>query len=188
MRGGVALLAVGLAACGGTPDQTRAPPSPAASSAPLDAAAPSVAGRLAAKVSGLRGDVSGLSSRETDTAVILTLAADTLFAFDRAELTPEAAANLGKVADAIRAGGAGNVAITGYTDAKGTPAYNQTLSERRARAVADWMAGQAGVRLRQFVVTGRGEADPVAANTRADGSDSPEGRARNRRVEISIPK
>lgn len=162
-----------------------APPSPIAAPAVPQAPAGE---RLTAKVSGLTGDVGGFERRETDTRVILALATDTLFAFDRAELGPNAAANLLKVADGIRAGGAGDVTITGFTDAKGEPPYNQALSQRRAQAVADWMAEQPGVRLRRFVVVGRGEAEPVAPNTRPDGGDDPDGRARNRRVEVSIPK
>lgn len=191
MRIGVVLLAMLVAGCGQAPDRQTTPAAPATSAPPAAAApvaADTTAGALVGKVSSLHGDVSGLTARETDSALILSLAADTLFDFDRAKLTPAAATNLGKVADAIRSGGAGDVTITGYTDAKGTPAYNQGLSERRAQAVADWMAGQPGVRLRKFVVTGRGEADPVAPNTHADGSDDPADRSRNRRVEVSIPK
>lgn len=189
MRAWPVAPAILLAGCGQAPDRQATPAPTTTAAAPVVAARATPApGVLTGKVSSLRGDVSGLSARETDTALILSLAADTLFDFDRADLTPAAATNLGKVADAIRAGGTGEVTITGYTDAKGTPGYNQRLSDRRAQAVADWMATQAGVRLRHFVVRGRGAADPVAPNTRPDGSDSPEGRSRNRRVEVSIPK
>lgn len=189
MRAWLVMPAMLVAGCGQAPDRQAAPaPSPTAVAPVAEPRPVAATGVLTGKVSSLRGDVSGLSARETDTALILSLAADTLFDFDHADLTPDAAVNLGKVADAIRAGAAGAVTITGFTDAKGTPAYNQDLSERRAQAVADWMAAQAGVRLRHFIVTGRGAADPVAPNTQADGSDSPEGRARNRRVEVSIPR
>lgn len=183
--------AVLLTACGRTPARDGPTSAPTPAALPVAAIGAGPIGRetaLSAKVGGLRADVSGLERRETATHVVLVLAADTLFAFDRADLSPDAQANLGKVADAIRAGGPGGVVITGYTDAKGSPAYNQALSKRRAQAVANWMATQVGVRLRRLTVTGKGEADPVEANSRPDGSDNPEGRARNRRVEVSIPK
>lgn len=158
--------------------------------APAPAANPALPppSQLHGAVSGLSAGVSGLERRVTDSTVVLSLAADTLFEFDRADLDPDATANLQLVADAIRAGAPGGIEIHGYTDSKGGDAYNQALSARRAEAVAAWMRQQVGVRLRAFAVDGRGEADPVAPNSRPDGSDSPEGRARNRRVEIVIPR
>ena len=54
--------------------------------------------------------------------------------------------------------------------------------------MAGWLRGQAGLGDRSFTVRGLGEADPVAANTAPDGSDDPQGRARNRRVAIDIPR
>lgn len=78
------------------------------------------------------------------------------------------------------------VAIEGYTDSKGTPAFNLDLSRGRAIAVQKAIAKQ--VHGPTFAAVGRGEANPVASNTTEDGSDSPRGRALNRRVEILIPK
>lgn len=138
--------------------------------------------------SNLTGQVSGFAVTVTDTSTIVELAADTLFAFDKADLAPEAQGNLTKTADLIRKGGAGAVAITGYTDAKGTDDYNLDLSQRRAAAVAGWLKTQPGLADRSFTTTGKGKADPVAPNARPDGSDDPDGRARNRRVVVTIPK
>lgn len=187
----VAVLAA-LAGC----DRAAAPPASVANtSVETTAPAPApVANRLPTgeqvrgTVSSLTGTISGFARRETDTQVIIDVAADTLFEFDKAELTPAAQDNLAKVADAIRAGAPGPIEIIGHTDSKGDPLYNQSLSERRAQAVATWMGQQVGMRLRQFIVGGKGEDEPVATNTRPDGSDDPAGRARNRRVEIRIPK
>jgi len=69
--------------------------------------------------------------------------------------------------------------VYGHTDSTGSDAYNQTLSENRARVVADYLAdkGVAAARIRS---TGFGKTQPVASN------DTPEGRAANRRVEIKI--
>ena len=81
----------------------------------------------------------------------------------------------------------GPITIVGHTDSRGDDAYNLRLSRARAQAVADWFGGQVGIRTRAFQVSGRGETAPIAANVRPDGSDDPESRARNRRVEVVIP-
>ena len=69
--------------------------------------------------------------------------------------------------------------VYGHTDATGTDVYNQTLSENRARVVADYLASK-GVNPARVRSTGFGKTQPVATN------DTPEGRAANRRVEIKI--
>ncbi|HYA93444.1 MAG TPA: OmpA family protein [Thermodesulfobacteriota bacterium] len=73
-----------------------------------------------------------------------------------------------------------NIRLDGYTDSSGTDAYNISLSERRAVAVKDYLIKEAGVSSPKIRVVGHGKADPVADNKTA------EGRAKNRRVEISI--
>ena len=78
--------------------------------------------------------------------------------------------------------------IDGHTDGKGTDAYNNALSERRAAAVKTWLTANAqdGARRRDPRL---GESrSPVAHNTKPDGSDDPEGRAKNRRVQIIVRK
>jgi outer membrane protein OmpA-like peptidoglycan-associated protein len=118
---------------------------------------------------------------------IVELPSDVLFAFDSADLRPEAVASLREVADEIRGAPAGAIVIVGHTDSKGSDTYNLDLSTRRAQAVRDWMGEQVGVRQRDFEVSGAGEGDPVMPNVNPDGSDSEEGRSRNRRVEVVIP-
>jgi outer membrane protein OmpA-like peptidoglycan-associated protein len=105
--------------------EAAASPSPAAT---LKATGASLRG----EVSGLSGDTSGLTTRVTDFGTVVELPTDTLFAFDKADLSPDAEANLAKAAELIRQAPSGPIAITGHTDAKGDDAYNQTLSERRA--------------------------------------------------------
>jgi outer membrane protein OmpA-like peptidoglycan-associated protein len=77
------------------------------------------------------------------------------------------------------------VMIEGHTDGKGTESYNQGLSERRAGAVRTALVGR-GLEGRQLIVRGFGKSRPVAANERPDGSDDPDGRQKNRRVEVVI--
>lgn len=143
--------------------------------------------RLTASVSNLRGEVSGLNSRITDTGTIVELPSDALFEFDSAELGPEAENLLRKALPAVRQAPSGPLGFVGHTDSKGEDAYNQALSERRAQAVADWFAQHPGIRQRERNVSGQGEAKPIAPNARPDGSDDPAGRARNRRVELVLP-
>ncbi|MCL2668889.1 MAG: OmpA family protein, partial [Micrococcales bacterium] len=75
--------------------------------------------------------------------------------------------------------------VEGHTDSISDDAFNQTLSENRAGAVAAALRGQ-GVTT-QLDVVGYGKTRPVAPNTNADGSDNPAGRQLNRRVEVFIP-
>ena len=106
-----------------------------------------------------------------------------LFDFDKATLRPDGEASLVKTADLIASYPDAPLAVQGHSDGKGSQAYNLPLSERRARAVADWLKERTG---RTPEAKDYGELKPVDANTRADGSDNPEGRQRNRRVEIVI--
>ena len=72
------------------------------------------------------------------------------------------------------------IVVAGHTDNSGNSALNQTLSQKRAAAVRDWMRDTGDVPESCFAVQGYGESRPVATN------DTPEGRALNRRVEISL--
>jgi flagellar motor protein MotB len=82
----------------------------------------------------------------------------------------------------------GKVRIEGHTDSKGSDAYNQRLSGQRANAVRDWLVEKEGLKQVKFVTRGFGEVKPVVPNTKLDGSDDPEGRQKNRRVEIIVGK
>ena len=114
---------------------------------------------------------------------MIRLPSDVLFAFGSAELTPAAKQALAAVDDEIGSGGTGMVTIEGHTDAIGGDADNQGLSERRAAAVRAALEPALGSGF-QYSSVGFGETKPVAPNTRPDGSDDPDGRALNRRVEI----
>lgn len=143
---------------------------------------------LKGAASGLKGLVSDFQVRRTATETVAILAADTLFAFDSATISPGAVDNLRRTADLVRQGGGGAIKVVGHTDGRGDDAYNDQLSRRRAQAVADWLRGDGGHAERSFEVEGRGKHEPAAPNAKPDGSDDPEGRARNRRVEVVIPR
>ncbi|NJR77813.1 OmpA family protein [Sphingomonas corticis] len=180
-----------LAGCGGGGSSPPTPaPTASATSAPAPAATRGIGtvSGLTGQTSALTGTISGFAVEKTDFGTRVALAADTLFDFDKATLTPAAEENLRRAADAVRGGGAGTVTINGYTDAKGEDVYNLDLSKRRAEAVAAWLRAQPGLGGRDYQAVGLGENDPVAPNEAADGSDDPAGRARNRRVTIDIPR
>jgi outer membrane protein OmpA-like peptidoglycan-associated protein len=134
------------------------------------------------------GRVQDLDIKETPTEVRIELAADVLFDFDKAVLLPKAQQTLEKAAQILRDRAKGVVRIDGYTDAKGSDAYNQKLSERRAEAVKVWFVKQGKIRNVKFETQGFGAKNPVAPNTKPDGSDNPDGRQKNRRVEITFQK
>jgi outer membrane protein OmpA-like peptidoglycan-associated protein len=139
------------------------------------------------KVEDYGSKVADLRVKETATEVRIELAADVLFEFDQATLRPAAEETLSKAADMIRDRAAGVVRIEGHTDSKGDNAYNQRLSQRRADSVRQWFVSH-NLGDRKFVVSGFGETRPVAPNDKPDGADDPEGRQRNRRVEIVVAK
>jgi outer membrane protein OmpA-like peptidoglycan-associated protein len=111
--------------------------------------------------------------------------ADTLFEFDKAILAADAGKTLGELGPLLQKVGRHPIVIEGHTDAIGTDAYNDELSEKRAAAVRSWLAAN-GILPADTPIKGYGKRKPVAANKKPDGSDNPDGRALNRRVEVVV--
>ena len=143
---------------------------------------------LVFKVQDLGGKVQDLQVKETDQEIRIELAADVLFDFDKADLRPAAQTTLHQAAGIIQDKAKGAIRIEGHTDSKGNDAYNQKLSERRAASVKAWFIDKEGLGNKQFTTQGFGAKKPVAPNTKPDGSDDPDGRQKNRRVEIILKK
>lgn len=110
-------------------------------------------------------------------ARILVTLQNVHFAFDSAQLTSEAKSILDAAVSRINANPSDTISVEGHTDSTGSDAYNSQLSQRRARAVAEYLASK-GVSASRLKTIGKGENDPIASN------DTRDGRARNRRVEI----
>lgn len=79
----------------------------------------------------------------------------------------------------------GPITIWGHSDSAGSDAVNLTASRKRAEAVRDYLV-EKGVTAERITVIALGEARPIAPNRKLDGSDDPEGRDKNRRVEIKV--
>jgi outer membrane protein OmpA-like peptidoglycan-associated protein len=130
---------------------------------------------------------AGAEIKETAAEIKISLQGEILFDFDKSNLRPAAESTLAQVAKMIGSYPKAQVLIEGYTDAKGSDSYNARLSDRRAVSVKTWFARH-GVAANSMQTHGWGAAKPVAPNTHPDGSDDPDGRQKNRRVEITIKK
>ena len=140
----------------------------------------------------LKGEVvdlkaAGAEIKESAREVKISLQGEILFDFDKASIRPAAEPALTQVAAIIQKYPKPDVLIEGYTDSKGSPSYNLKLSDRRAASVKSWLAVN-GIPERGIRIRGWGAAKPVAPNTKPNGADDPEGRQKNRRVEITIKK
>ncbi|MBP8091690.1 MAG: OmpA family protein [Giesbergeria sp.] len=130
------------------------------------------------RVRALEGQLRDLEAQQTERGLLVTLG-DVLFAFDKAELSAQAAPRMDKLASFLKQFPERKVLIEGFTDSVGNDSYNLSLSERRAQAAGDALV-QRGIDRARIASRGYGKSHPVADN------GSPEGRAMNRRVEIVI--
>ena len=143
---------------------------------------------VAGKVDPLSAVLKDLGAQVTDNEIRIEMSADVLFDFDKATIKAAAEPTLAKVATVLAGYPRAAVRIEGHSDAKGSEPYNQKLSERRAKAVQDWLRKPAALRNVRFSTQGFGARKPVAPNTRPNGADDPEGRQKNRRVDIVVKK
>ncbi len=111
--------------------------------------------------------------------LLLRMPSGISFATDQSSIQPQFYGTLNQVAATLKDYPKTMIDVLGHTDATGSDSYNQTLSERRAGSVADYLAAQ-GVQSVRIATRGYGKTQPIATN------DTAEGRAANRRVEIKI--
>jgi outer membrane protein OmpA-like peptidoglycan-associated protein len=119
-----------------------------------------------------------LQTRDTPRGLIVSMP-DVLFDFNKYTLKPEARERLARISGIVLAYPDLKLEIEGYTDSIGSDEYNQTLSDKRAQAVRDYLVSQ-GVSMNNVAAHGLGKADPVADNSTA------KGRQLNRRVEMIV--
>lgn len=104
-----------------------------------------------------------------------------LFDFDKSNIKSQYRGEVTKAAEFLKQYPEANAIIEGHTDSKGSDAYNQALSERRAAAVVQALVSDYGINPTRISSQGFGETRPVATN------DTAEGREQNRRVMVVIP-
>jgi OmpA-OmpF porin, OOP family len=109
------------------------------------------------------------------------------FDFDKYNLRPESYVELDRVVKFLNEYPNIEIEMSAHTDSKGADDYNMTLSDNRARSVMEYILSK-GIAASKIVSKGYGETKPVAANANTDGTDNPEGRQLNRRVEFKILK
>ena len=116
---------------------------------------------------------------------VITLEDGVLFDFGKSDIRPEAAQTIKSLATVLTSNKVPAAHVYGHTDSISDEAFNQTLSEQRAKAVVDELKKNGATATLDW--QGFGETKPVAPNTNDDGTDNPAGRQANRRVEIYIP-
>ena len=121
---------------------------------------------------------SVLKTRSTARGLIVNMSG-MLFHTGKSTLVPEAREKLAKVAGILSTHKGLKIEVDGFTDTKGTEAFNQKLSEARAQTTREYLVSQ-GVASDAITSKGYGEADPIAPNT------SEAGRKENRRVELVV--
>ena len=129
---------------------------------------------LAAKLQSALGAVADTKSTARGTVTSLS---GVLFDTGKSTLKPDAKITLAKLAGIMLVFSKTTIQVEGYTDNVGSDASNMKLSEDRAKAVREFLESQ-GIASNRLTSTGKGPADPVASN------DTPDGRSKNRRVEI----
>ena len=129
-----------------------------------------------------RGGICTATGTETTTQkfVLAEKGKNVLFDFDKANLKPEAIRQLQPVLEALKEQPSLRVQVAGHTDSVGTDAYNMGLSKRRAESVADYLIKNSPTARENLTVEWFGKRNPIASNATA------EGRAQNRRVEITL--
>jgi OOP family OmpA-OmpF porin len=91
----------------------------------------------------------------------VSFSADSLFAFDRSDIRPEGKAKLDEFAGELKGTTFDQITVTGHTDRLGKPAYNQSLSLRRADAVKAYLVSSGGIDASKVRADGKGESEPV---------------------------
>lgn len=134
--------------------------------------------------------ISGSAGRARDAdgkqVYVVFITADTLFATGSASLSEPARANFDGIADLVaKSWPTAPLKIRGHTDATGSPAANQALSQRRAEAVVEYLAGK-GIDASRLSAAGLGSSLPIVKETTADGAVNTLGQEYNRRVEVVV--
>jgi outer membrane protein OmpA-like peptidoglycan-associated protein len=127
----------------------------------------------------MEADLEGASIERVGEGIKITFDSGILFDVNKADLKPVAKQNIAALSETLKKYDDTNILIEGHTDNSGADEYNQTLSEKRAASVADYLTSL-GVDNSRVTTTGYGEQQPIADNSTAAG------KTQNRRVEVAI--
>lgn len=127
----------------------------------------------------IKKEVPGVKVERVGEGIVVEFSEAILFGYDRSDLTPKSYNSLNNLITVLNRYRDTNLEIDGHTDSKGTDTYNQTLSEKRAQAVADYLLAH-NIESSRVRTVGYGERYPKYSN------ETESGRAGNRRVEFQI--
>jgi outer membrane protein OmpA-like peptidoglycan-associated protein len=127
----------------------------------------------------LQRDLAGAKVERVGEGIKITFDSGILFNTNSATLTTAARTNIDELAQTLKKYKDTNILIEGHTDATGSDAHNQSLSERRAASVRNYTTSH-GVAADRITTQGYGESQPIAENTTVSGKQA------NRRVEVAI--
>jgi outer membrane protein OmpA-like peptidoglycan-associated protein len=122
---------------------------------------------------------TGVSVTRMGDNITLNMPSNITFALNSSDLNAQFFNALDGVSMVLKEYDKTVVEVAGHTDSSGSDQYNQSLSERRAQAVAGYLSSH-GVKTQRLITIGAGEGHPVASN------DTEQGRSANRRVELTI--
>lgn len=137
---------------------------------------------IVASVQQVHEAMNALNAQENELEIHVNFPADVLFDFDKSDIRSDAAKALSYLATIIRANPKGRTRLEGHTDAVGNEKYNQTLSERRAESVKQWLVSREQLDASKLMTKGWGKTKPIASN------DSEANRQKNRRLEAIVEK
>ncbi|MBN1461706.1 MAG: OmpA family protein [Armatimonadetes bacterium] len=127
----------------------------------------------------MQQDIEGARIERIGEGIKITFDSGILFDVDKYELREQAKRNIESLAIILNKYEDTNILLAGHTDSDGSDEHNMTLSERRARAVAGYLAANS-VTSGRISVTGFGESQPIANNNTVEGKQA------NRRVEVAV--
>lgn len=127
----------------------------------------------------MQEDLEGANIERVGEGIKITFDSGILFDVNKSDLKPVAQQNIRELSETLKKYEDTNILIEGHTDNTGAEDYNQTLSEKRAKSVSDYL-NSLGVANSRVTTTGYGELQPIADN------NTVEGRNQNRRVEVAI--